>query len=196
MESLAYFGFILFNLFLIGSACLTFSVFVFLLIFRVIKPSVYSRLPKVFRETTIVISLLLFVFILILGASEYFTIRENLYWANQPRVCFDAPFRQEYYLQIFNHREGYLGALFDRDDSEAKVKSISEFAIVDNYLIGGSGLSSFSFFIFDLKTTEYRTGLSEDEIISELKMSGKSISFPLTPILDYCEIADCTPCDD
>ena len=161
------------------------------------EPEVESPLlPKVFRETTIVISLLLFVFILILGASEYFTIRENLSWANQPRVCFDAPFRQEYYLQIFNHREGYLGALFDRDDSEAKVKSISEFAIVNDYLIGGSGLSSFSFFIFDLKTTEYRTGLSKDEIISELKMSGKSISFPLTPILDYCEIADCSPCDE
>ncbi len=196
MESLAYFGFILFNIFLLVSACLTFSVFVFLLLFRVIKPSIFSRLPKAFREITIVISLLLFLLILIVGISEYFTIRENLYWANQPSVCFEAPFQQEYYLQIGNHREGYLGALFDRDDSKAKVKNISEFAIVNDYLIGGSGLSSFSFFIFDLETRDYRTGLSKDEIISELKMSGKSISFPLTPILDYCEIADCSPCDE
>ena len=63
MESLAYFGFILFNIFLIGSACLTFSVFVFLLLFRVAMPSVFSRLPKAFREITVVISLLVFVFI-------------------------------------------------------------------------------------------------------------------------------------
>ena len=196
MESLAYFGFILFNIFLIGSACLTFSVFVFLLLFRVAMPSVFSRLPKAFREITIVISLLLFVFISIVGISEYFMIRENLYWANQPHVCFEAPFRQEYSIHINNHREGYLGTLFDRDESEAKVKSISEFAIVNDYLVGGSGLSSLSFFIFDLETGDYWPGLSKDEIISELKMSGEIINFPLTPILDYCEIVDCSPCDE
>ena len=194
MESLSYFCFSLPYVFLIVFAFLTFSYFLYMLRMKLFKPEDFSRLPKARREISVVISIFLCMIILTFGISEYFKIRENLYWANQPHICYEASLRQDYYLRISNSRENYLGMLFERGESEVKVFGISEFAIVNDYLVGEEGISSQIFFIFDLETGDIHYGLSKNEIIAELNSNGISIHFPLTPIIGYCETADCSPC--
>jgi hypothetical protein len=195
MESVPYFSFILFNAVLAGGACLSLTIIVLLISLRLAKPALFSSLPKLFREPALASSALLFAFLLAIGLTEFLTVRENLYWASQPRVCLQAPLGHQHFIQIINHRDGYLGALFDTSTPEARVKAISEYTVIGDYLIGGSGLSSDSFFIYDLSTRDYHPGLSREALISELEKDHPSADLSLTPILRYCDVVACSPCD-
>jgi hypothetical protein len=196
MELVPYLGVFLFNIALAGLGCSSLTILVVLLLVRFLMPDLFSRLPKVLRNAFLVISLVLLASMVTIGLFEFSTVRENLFWASQPRVCLQAPFRDQYLLQIANHRDGYLGTLVDRVGSDARVKAISEYAVVGHYLVGGSGLSSPSYFIFDLDTGQYHPEPSRPALNSELDKRGIRDAYVLTPILDYCSVTTCSACDE
>jgi hypothetical protein len=196
MELVPYLGVFIFNIALAALGCSSLTILVVLILVRLLMPDLFSRLPKALRSAFLVLSLVLLASMVTIGLFELSTVRENLFWASQPRVCLQAPFRDHYLLQIVNFRDGYLGTLIDRVGPEARVKAISEYAVVGHYLVGGSGLSSPSYFIFDLDTGQYLPQPSRQALVSELDKRGIRDAYKLTPILDYCSVTSCSACDD